>query len=119
LALGVSADGPGIYLSDPGRKHRAVLARNNEGIGLDLLDDNGKPRVALHQAPDVVGLTVKDANGTTRGGLVFEKDAPVVTLNDDKEQRRAVLRQDAKTGASLGLYDAKGKLFFAPRGVGK
>ena len=61
--LGVSSDGPGLFLHDENGRIRAGLSASSAGPGLGLHDENEKLRALLSVTSEVTGLGLYDKNG--------------------------------------------------------
>ena len=78
-ALSMFKDGPVLVLADAAGKLRATLGILTGGPALALLDENGLPRVTL----GIMGLGLTDENGKRRAALAVGKDSSGLILSDE------------------------------------
>lgn len=103
-----------FFLEDEKGEIRARLGVTKEGPGLWIFDENGKTRVALGMAKDgpMPALWLYDKNGKVRAMLAVDKDGPMLGLYDENSNVRAWLTVD-KDSPMLGLGDKNGKVIWS------
>jgi len=89
--LGMSKDGPGLWLYDENGNVRTMLeVREGKGAGLTLVDDNCRAGARLDVNKDGAGLVMCDVYGKTRVGLMALDVGPGLALYD--QQGKAIWR---------------------------